>query len=223
MATTTTLTGMGWLSCASARRDMPKTARIRARRAVGRSTSRSYQQLGHAPMPAGSAAIPVRSGFLCKDLTSPASRLTAGFRQSHGRPERGRGTMPGRRSGQLEFQPCVTKKTKSRTSRSCPCTATSSVTRPGAVWWITYGPCSRRTTPASCWTSPTSATWTARGLGELIECYRAADSRGAAVKLLGVNGRLSDLLVITKLVNVFERFDTREAAIASFAPLAVAC
>jgi anti-anti-sigma factor len=62
-----------------------------------------------------------------------------------------------------------------------------------------------------------------RGLGELIECYRAAESRGGAVKLLGVNGRLSDLLVITKLVNVFECFDTREAAIASFAPLAVAC
>ena len=62
-----------------------------------------------------------------------------------------------------------------------------------------------------------------RGLGELIECYRAAESRGAAVKLLGVNGRLSDLLVITKLASVFECFDTREAAIASFEPLAVAC
>ena len=43
----------------------------------------------------------------------------------------------------------------------------------------------------------------------------------AAVKLLGVNGRLSDLLVITKLVSVFECFDTREAALASFAPVAV--
>ncbi len=62
-----------------------------------------------------------------------------------------------------------------------------------------------------------------RGLGELIECFRAAESRGGAVKLLGVNGRLSDLLVITKLASVFECFDTREAAIASFAPLAVAC
>jgi anti-sigma B factor antagonist len=62
-----------------------------------------------------------------------------------------------------------------------------------------------------------------RGLGELIECFRAAQSRGGTVKLLGVNGRLSDLLVITKLVNVFECFDTRETAIASFAPLAVAC
>lgn len=62
-----------------------------------------------------------------------------------------------------------------------------------------------------------------RGLGELIECFRAARSRGGAVKLLGVNGRLSDLLVITKLASVFECFDTQEAAIASFAPLAVAC
>jgi anti-sigma B factor antagonist len=62
-----------------------------------------------------------------------------------------------------------------------------------------------------------------RGLGELIECYRAAQSRGGTIKLLGVTGRLSDLLVISKLVNVFDCFDTREAAIASFAPLAVAC
>ena len=62
-----------------------------------------------------------------------------------------------------------------------------------------------------------------RGLGELIECYEAAGALGGIVKLSGVNGRLSDLLVITKLVNVFECFDTREAALASFAPLAVAC
>lgn len=62
-----------------------------------------------------------------------------------------------------------------------------------------------------------------QGLGELIECFGAARSRGGVVKLLGVAGRVSDLLVITKLVNVFECFDTRETAIASFAPLAVAC
>jgi anti-sigma B factor antagonist len=65
-----------------------------------------------------------------------------------------------------------------------------------------------------------------RGLGELIECFEAAGELGGAVKLLGVNGRLSDLLVITKLVNVFECFETRGAAVASFAgvpvPLAVA-
>ena len=60
-----------------------------------------------------------------------------------------------------------------------------------------------------------------RGLGELIECYEAAGDLGGAVKLLGVNGRLSDLLVITKLVNVFECFETRSAAVASFAHPAV--
>lgn len=55
-----------------------------------------------------------------------------------------------------------------------------------------------------------------QGLGELIECYGASRGRGAAVRLLGVSGRLADLLVITKLVNVFECFDTRDAAIRSF-------
>ncbi len=93
----------------------------------------------------------------------------------------------------------------------------------GAAWSITSGPCSRKIAPASCSTSRDVRHVDSRGLGELIECYRAAQSRSGAVKLLGVNGRLSDLLVITKLASVFECFDTREAAIASFAPLAVAC
>ena len=62
-----------------------------------------------------------------------------------------------------------------------------------------------------------------RGLGELIECYSAATSHDGVVKLLGVNGRLADLLVITKLVSVFECFETRDDAIASFVPVAVAC
>ena len=56
-----------------------------------------------------------------------------------------------------------------------------------------------------------------KGLGELIECYSASRSLGDPVKLLGVTDRLADLLVVTKLVNVFECFDTREAAIDSFA------
>jgi anti-sigma B factor antagonist len=60
------------------------------------------------------------------------------------------------------------------------------------------------------------------GLGELIECYSAAQGAGGAVKLLGVTDRLEDLLVITKLLNVFECFDTREEAVASFHALAVA-
>jgi anti-sigma B factor antagonist len=54
------------------------------------------------------------------------------------------------------------------------------------------------------------------GLGELIESFSAARNRGGAVKLLGVNKRLNDLLVITKLLNVFECFDTEAEAIGSF-------
>jgi anti-sigma B factor antagonist len=62
-----------------------------------------------------------------------------------------------------------------------------------------------------------------RGLGELIECYEASRALGGEVKLLGVNGQVSELLVITKLVSVFECFDSRDAAVASFAvPVAVA-
>ena len=61
-----------------------------------------------------------------------------------------------------------------------------------------------------------------RGLGELIECYEAARQLGGEIKLLGVTGRVSELLVITKLVSVFECFDLRDAALASFAPVPVA-
>ena len=61
-----------------------------------------------------------------------------------------------------------------------------------------------------------------RGLGELIECYEAAGTLGGVIKLSGVSGRLSDLLVITKLVNVFECFDDAPAAAASFEPVLVA-
>ena len=61
-----------------------------------------------------------------------------------------------------------------------------------------------------------------RGLGELIEIYEAARELGGEVKLLGVNGRVSELLVITKLVSVFECFESRDTAVASFAPAPVA-
>jgi anti-sigma B factor antagonist len=39
---------------------------------------------------------------------------------------------------------------------------------------------------------------------------------GGALKLLNVTTRLSDLLVLTKLVTVFDVYDTEEAAIGSF-------
>jgi anti-sigma B factor antagonist len=59
------------------------------------------------------------------------------------------------------------------------------------------------------------------GLGELVESFSAAKHRGGSVKLVGVTRRLSDLLVITKLLNVFECFDTLEDAVDSFGGRAV--
>ena len=54
------------------------------------------------------------------------------------------------------------------------------------------------------------------GIGELVESFTAAQQRGGSVKLLGVTKRLNDLLVITKLLNVFECFDVEDEAIDSF-------
>ncbi len=54
------------------------------------------------------------------------------------------------------------------------------------------------------------------GIGELVESYSAAKNRGGAIKLARVTKRLNDLLVITKLVNVFECFETEDEAIESF-------
>jgi anti-sigma B factor antagonist len=60
------------------------------------------------------------------------------------------------------------------------------------------------------------------GLGELVESFSAARNRGGAIKLARVTERLNDLLVITKLLNVFECFETEEEAIESFGGRVVA-
>ena len=54
------------------------------------------------------------------------------------------------------------------------------------------------------------------GIGTLAESFMAARHRGGAIKLVGVTNRLNDLLVITKLLNVFECFDSEREAIESF-------
>lgn len=56
------------------------------------------------------------------------------------------------------------------------------------------------------------------GLGELISCYTALQGVSGHLKLLNLSKRLHNLLVITKLVTVFETFDTEPAAVASFNP-----
>jgi anti-sigma B factor antagonist len=54
------------------------------------------------------------------------------------------------------------------------------------------------------------------GLGELVHAYTTAARQGGSVKLLNVTKRLNDLLVITKLVTVFETFDSESSAVSSF-------
>jgi anti-sigma B factor antagonist len=54
------------------------------------------------------------------------------------------------------------------------------------------------------------------GLGTLVGVYSSARAAGADVKLTGLNQRIKDVLQITKLVTVFEVYDTEQEALASF-------
>jgi len=54
------------------------------------------------------------------------------------------------------------------------------------------------------------------GLGELVQAYATTKNRGGALKLLNVTKRLRDLLVVTKLLTVFDTFDNEAEALASF-------
>ena len=56
------------------------------------------------------------------------------------------------------------------------------------------------------------------GLGELVQAYSAARNRGGTVKMLHVTDRMNDLLVVTKLLTVFECFDSEADAVESFEP-----
>ena len=54
------------------------------------------------------------------------------------------------------------------------------------------------------------------GLGELMQAYATTKNRGGALKLLSVTKRLKDLLVVTKLLTVFDTYDAEADALASF-------
>src|SRR5688572_32695087 len=55
------------------------------------------------------------------------------------------------------------------------------------------------------------------GLGQLVACYTTLAKAGGRLKLLNVGTRNHDLLSITKLVSVFDTFDTEREAIESYA------
>lgn len=54
------------------------------------------------------------------------------------------------------------------------------------------------------------------GLGEMVACHGTATKGGGAVKLANTGKRLQDLLVMTKLLTVFDSHDSEEEAIKSF-------
>jgi len=54
------------------------------------------------------------------------------------------------------------------------------------------------------------------GLGELVRCSMAARKVNGAVKLVNLTKRTTDLLAITKLLTVFDTYDTESLALASF-------
>jgi anti-sigma B factor antagonist len=54
------------------------------------------------------------------------------------------------------------------------------------------------------------------GLGELVQAYATTKNRGGVLKVANVTKRLRDLLVVTKLLTVFDAYDSEASAIASF-------
>jgi len=56
------------------------------------------------------------------------------------------------------------------------------------------------------------------GLGQLVACYTSVARSGGKLTLININTKNHDLLSITKLLSVFETFDSETEAIASYAP-----
>ena len=54
------------------------------------------------------------------------------------------------------------------------------------------------------------------GLGELVSAYTTATNQGGSLKLLHLQGKLHDLMQITKLHTIFAAFDDEKKAVESF-------
>ncbi len=55
------------------------------------------------------------------------------------------------------------------------------------------------------------------GLGEIVRSYTTVKRAGGELKLLNATKRISDLLTITKLITVFEIFESEAEGVKSFA------
>jgi anti-sigma B factor antagonist len=54
------------------------------------------------------------------------------------------------------------------------------------------------------------------GLGELVSAYITVTKAGGSMKLIGLTKRLQDLLSITKLLTVFDTYESETDAIGKF-------
>ena len=54
------------------------------------------------------------------------------------------------------------------------------------------------------------------GLGAMISSYTTVKRQGGQLKLVSLTKRIQDLLAITKLITVFETYDTESEALSSF-------
>ena len=54
------------------------------------------------------------------------------------------------------------------------------------------------------------------GLGEVVRAYTTVSRQGGSLKLLNLTKRITDLLAITKLLTVFDTFESEEEAVRSF-------
>jgi len=54
------------------------------------------------------------------------------------------------------------------------------------------------------------------GLGQLVQIHATTKNSGGALRMANVTKRLKDLLVVTKLVTVFDSYDSEAEALASF-------
>lgn len=54
------------------------------------------------------------------------------------------------------------------------------------------------------------------GLGEIVRCYTTVSRKNGHLKLINLTAKIRDLLAITKLLTVFETYDSEEEAVKSF-------
>jgi anti-sigma B factor antagonist len=55
------------------------------------------------------------------------------------------------------------------------------------------------------------------GLGEIVRTYTTVSKKGGKLKLLNLTRKIQDLLSITKLLTVFETYESENDAVRSFA------